>query len=62
MRLAVSAEAGESWEQAVVRETREERGLSVAACEFLGERVYPASGWRRRSRLAAPSDPLWGPE
>jgi 8-oxo-dGTP diphosphatase len=34
-------EPGESPEEAAVRETREETGLTVVAVEFLGERVHP---------------------
>lgn len=37
-------EAGESPEQAAVRETQEEVGLTVSAVKFLGERVHPKSG------------------
>lgn len=37
-------EAGESPEEAAVRETAEETGLGVAAVEFLGERVHPKTG------------------
>ncbi|MFC9228312.1 NUDIX hydrolase [Streptomyces decoyicus] len=36
-------EAGESPEQAAVRETQEEVGLTVSAVKFLGERVHPKS-------------------
>ncbi|MFC3979696.1 NUDIX hydrolase [Streptosporangium jomthongense] len=37
-------EPGESGEQAAVRETVEETGLTVAAVKTLGERVHPATG------------------
>lgn len=37
-------EAGESPEDAAVRETLEEAGLTVVAKERLGERVHPATG------------------
>ncbi|WP_329581391.1 NUDIX hydrolase [Kitasatospora sp. NBC_01250] len=37
-------EAGESPEQAAVRETAEETGLDVAAVKLLGERVHPKTG------------------
>jgi 8-oxo-dGTP diphosphatase len=35
---------GESAEGTAVRETLEETGLNVAACEVLGARVHPATG------------------
>jgi 8-oxo-dGTP diphosphatase len=41
---AGEVEPGESDEQAAVRETREEVGLTVAAVERLGDRVHPATG------------------
>lgn len=41
---AGEVEPGESGEEAAVRETREEVGLTVAAIEPLGERVHPATG------------------
>ncbi|MFE9428913.1 NUDIX hydrolase [Kitasatospora sp. NPDC006697] len=37
-------EAGESPEEAAVRETAEETGLGVAAVKLLGERVHPKTG------------------
>ncbi|WP_327223034.1 NUDIX hydrolase [Streptomyces platensis] len=37
-------EAGESPEQAAVRETREETGLTVEAVKVLGDRVHPNTG------------------
>jgi 8-oxo-dGTP diphosphatase len=37
-------EAGESAEQAAVRETVEETGLTVSAVKVLGERVHPKTG------------------
>ncbi|MET8544067.1 NUDIX hydrolase [Kitasatospora sp. NPDC004799] len=37
-------EAGESPEEAAVRETAEEAGLGVAAVKLLGERVHPKTG------------------
>ncbi|MFJ8473106.1 NUDIX hydrolase [Kitasatospora sp. NPDC094011] len=37
-------EAGESPEEAAVRETAEETGLEVAAVKLLGERVHPKTG------------------
>lgn len=43
---AGKVEAGESGEQAAVRETREEVGLEVSAVKTLGERVHPATGRR----------------
>lgn len=41
---AGQVEAGETGEQAAVRETREEVGLTVAAVKPLGNRVHPATG------------------
>lgn len=41
---AGEVEAGESPEDAAVRETFEETGLTVAAVKRLGERVHPATG------------------
>jgi 8-oxo-dGTP diphosphatase len=37
-------EAGETAEQAAVRETAEETGLTVEAVKVLGERVHPKTG------------------
>ncbi|MEV8095238.1 NUDIX hydrolase [Kitasatospora sp. NPDC085879] len=37
-------EPGESPEQAAIRETAEETGLSVTAIKLLGERVHPKTG------------------
>ncbi|MGA4875877.1 NUDIX hydrolase [Streptomyces lydicamycinicus] len=37
-------EAGESPEQAAVRETQEETGLTVEAVKTLGDRVHPKTG------------------
>ncbi|MEY9849713.1 NUDIX hydrolase [Streptacidiphilus sp. MAP5-3] len=37
-------EAGESAQQAAVRETLEETGLTVSAVKVLGERVHPKTG------------------
>lgn len=37
-------EAGETAEQAAVRETQEETGLTVEAVKLLGERVHPKTG------------------
>jgi len=37
-------EAGETAEEAAVRETAEEIGLTVRAVELLGERVHPKTG------------------
>ena len=39
-------ETGETSEQAAVRETREEVGMSVNAVKVLGERVHPKTGRR----------------
>ncbi|MFE9968599.1 NUDIX hydrolase (plasmid) [Streptomyces sp. NBC_01724] len=44
-------EAGETSEQAAVRETREEVGLTVNVLKSLGERVHPKTG--RRMSYAA---------
>ncbi|MEV6547963.1 NUDIX hydrolase [Streptomyces sp. NPDC051597] len=41
---AGAIEAGESAEQAAVRETLEETGLTVSAVKLLGERVHPKTG------------------
>ncbi len=41
---AGEVEAGESPEDAAVRESREETGLTVRATKHLGERVHPATG------------------
>lgn len=41
---AGAVEAGEAREDAAVRETREETGLTVAAVKLLGERVHPKTG------------------
>lgn len=41
---AGAVEVGESGEDAAVRETAEEAGLTVAAKAWLGERVHPATG------------------
>ncbi len=38
---AGAVEAGESSQQAAVRETLEETGLVVASTQILGERVHP---------------------
>jgi 8-oxo-dGTP diphosphatase len=41
---AGAVEAGETFEEAAVRETAEEAGLTVEAVKMLGERVHPKSG------------------
>jgi 8-oxo-dGTP diphosphatase len=41
---AGAIEAGETPEDAAVRETAEETGLTVAAVKMLGDRVHPKSG------------------
>ncbi|MGW2861906.1 NUDIX hydrolase [Streptomyces sp. NPDC001205] len=49
---AGAIEAGESAEEAAVRETEEETGLTVEAVKLLGERVHPKTG-RSMSYTAA---------
>ncbi|MFE9886842.1 NUDIX hydrolase [Streptomyces scopuliridis] len=41
---AGAIEAGETAEQAAVRETAEETGLTVEAIKLLGERIHPKTG------------------
>lgn len=41
---AGAVEPGETFEQAAVRETAEEAGLTVQAVKVLGERVHPNTG------------------
>ena len=41
---AGAVEAGETFEEAAVRETVEEAGLTVEAVKMLGERVHPNTG------------------
>lgn len=41
---AGEVEDGESYEDAAIRETAEEAGLTVVAKSVLGERVHPATG------------------
>ncbi len=41
---AGAVEAGETFEEAAVRETAEETGLTVEAVKMLGERVHPNTG------------------
>jgi 8-oxo-dGTP diphosphatase len=41
---AGAVEAGETFEEAAVRETAEEAGLTVEAVKMLGERVHPKTG------------------
>lgn len=48
-------EQGETPEQAAVRETAEETGLTVSAVKLLGERVHPKTG-RHMSYIACQVD------
>ncbi|MER7467913.1 NUDIX hydrolase [Streptomyces sp. NPDC097981] len=41
---AGKVEAGEPWEEAAVRETKEETGLDVSVVAVLGERIHPVTG------------------
>jgi 8-oxo-dGTP diphosphatase len=41
---AGAVETGETFEEAAVRETAEEAGLTVEAVKMLGERVHPKTG------------------
>lgn len=43
---AGAVEAGETFEDAAVRETAEEAGLIVEAVKMLGERIHPKTGRR----------------
>jgi 8-oxo-dGTP diphosphatase len=52
---AGEVEPGESAEQAAVRETREEVGLTVHATKLLGERIHPNTG-RRMAYVACEID------
>ena len=49
-------EPGETAEQAAVRETREEVGLTVLAQSVLGERIHPATGRRMIYVACAPDE------
>ena len=52
---AGEVEAGESAEEAAVRETGEEVGLTVHATKLLGERIHPNTG-RRMAYVACDID------
>lgn len=52
---AGEVEPGESPEQAAVRETSEEVGLTVHATKLLGERIHPSTG-RRMAYVACEID------
>jgi 8-oxo-dGTP diphosphatase len=51
---AGAIEAGETAEEAAVRETQEETGLTVEAIKLLGERVHPKTGRLMSYTAAAP--------
>ncbi|GHB55742.1 hypothetical protein GCM10010331_49480 [Streptomyces xanthochromogenes] len=51
---AGAIEAGETAEEAAVRETHEETGLTVEAIKLLGERVHPKTGRLMSYTAAAP--------
>lgn len=53
---AGAIEAGETPEQAAVRETAEETGLAVEAVKTLGDRVHPKTG-RRMHYVACAAGP-----
>ncbi|WP_282084043.1 NUDIX hydrolase [Streptomyces tendae] len=47
-------EQGETAEQAAVRETQEETGLTVEALKLIGERVHPKTGRRMSYTACSP--------
>ncbi|MEE2568260.1 NAD(+) diphosphatase [Pseudarthrobacter sp. J64] len=60
--LAGFVEPGESLEQAVVREIREEVGVRVTACQYLGSQPWPFPASLMLGFTAATEDPIATPD